>query len=548
MSAMVARRNGAPALAVAQERRRCAIYTRKSTSHGLEKDFNSLDAQREACEAYVSSHAREGWELVTESYDDGGFTGANMERPGFRKLLADIDAGEIDIVVVYKVDRLSRSLLDFAKVMDRFDRAGVAFVSVTQKFSTADAMGRLTLNMLISFAEFEREMIAERTRDKIAASRRRGKWTGGPIPLGYDAEDGCLVVNDLEAAVVGEVFELYLEHRSALAVMRELNARKRRTKLIRTKAGNMRGAKPWTKDAVLRVLKNPLYAGYVPYGDELHEGEHDAILDRDTWTKARALLASRPHQRKPVGRNPDYLLRGLLRCECCGSAFTTASTRKGRREYRYYRCVKRDKEGTSACPAQPLPAEAIEGFVLDRIREVAADATLVADLERRLKDRVETERATLESDRRSLPGHIARLSAEGRSLVGQMAEMDGAARRLIDERVQEIGADLGRQEARLAEVEQQLGVLAAAEVDADWVGATLRDFDPLWDAMTPDNRARLVRALVRRVVVNEPIGNVTIALVDLDDPAADDGDEANDGDEPDDGDEVADLTNEEIAP
>src|SRR5271169_3207981 len=213
---------------VAPETRRCAIYTRKSTSVGLEQDFNSLDAQREACAAYIKKQP--SWVLADERYDDGGFTGANIERPAFQRLLTDIDAKRIDVVVVYKVDRLSRSLLDFAKLMERFNRAGASFVSVTQNFSTADAMGRLTLNMLMSFAEFEREMIGERTRDKIAAARRKGKWTGGPIPLGYGVKDKRLVVNEAEAALVREIFVLYVEQRSTLAVARLLNEENRSTK------------------------------------------------------------------------------------------------------------------------------------------------------------------------------------------------------------------------------------------------------------------------------------------------------------------------------
>jgi site-specific DNA recombinase len=199
-------------------------YGSKSTSKGLEQDFNSIDAQREACERYVAAQQHDGWRLLADRYDDGGFTGANLDRPGFRRLMADIEAGAVDVVVVYKVDRLSRSLLDFARLMDRFEQLDVAFVSVTQSFSTADAMGRLTLNILLSFAQFEREMIGERTRDKIQAARRRGKWTGGPVPLGCRTEDKKLVVDEAEAVVVRRAFGLYLEHHSADAVVRELRA------------------------------------------------------------------------------------------------------------------------------------------------------------------------------------------------------------------------------------------------------------------------------------------------------------------------------------
>jgi DNA invertase Pin-like site-specific DNA recombinase len=355
---------------VAPETRRCAIYTRKSTSVGLEQDFNSLDAQREACTAYIGKQP--AWTVVGERYDDGGFTGANIERPAFQRLLTDIEAGKIDVVIVYKVDRLSRSLLDFAKLMERFGRAKASFVSVTQNFSTADAMGRLTLNMLMSFAEFEREMIGERTRDKIAAARRKGKWTGGTVPLGYSVEGKRLAVNDLEAVLVREIFALYLEQRSALAVARLLNERHRLTKHHRAENGKIREARPWTKADVLSAIKNPVYAGYMRSHGEFYEGEHEALVDRETFSRARALLDGATRTTNDPARNPNYILRGLLRCACCGSPFTPASTRRGRTEYRYYRCIRRDKEGREACPSSPLPAGAIEAYVIERLREFAA--------------------------------------------------------------------------------------------------------------------------------------------------------------------------------
>ncbi len=283
-------RNGAAAKASAPQVRRVAIYTRKSTEKGLEQEFNSLDAQREACELYARSQAHVRWKLLEEPYADGGFTGTNLERPAFQRLLGDIDAGRIDVVVVYKVDRLSRSLLDFARVIERFNRAGVAFVSVTQNFTTADAMGRHTLNMLMSFAEFEREMIGERTRDKMCAARRRGKWTGGPVPLGYRVEAKKLIVNELEANLVRDVFSLYLAKRSALAVARELNARHASTKRHTAANGNVHEGHPWKKGNVLRVLHNPIYGGFMGCGGALHPGEHQAIVAKDVFGRVRELL------------------------------------------------------------------------------------------------------------------------------------------------------------------------------------------------------------------------------------------------------------------
>jgi site-specific DNA recombinase len=418
-------------LELAPETRRCAIYTRKSTSVGLEQDFNSLDAQREACAAYIKKQP--GWSLLADGYDDGGFTGANIERPAFQRLLTDIDARKIDVVVVYKVDRLSRSLLDFAKLMERFSRAGTSFVSVTQNFSTADAMGRLTLNMLMSFAEFEREMIGERTRDKIAAARRKGKWTGGPIPLGYIVKDKRLVVNATEAVLVREIFALYIEQRSALAVARILNERRLSSTRLRVEHGTVHEARPWTNADILRLIRTPIYAGFIRSHGELYDSEHEALIDHETFSRARALLDGAARTMNDPSRNPDYILRGLLRCACCGSAFTPASSRRGRTVYRYYRCLKRDKQGSQACPSSPLPADAIETYVIDRLREVAKE---------------------------------------------------------------------GRQDQ-------------TKEPDTTWAGRCLADFGSVWDVLTPQNRGRLVRALIEEVDVDEPSNRVRVCLTGL---------------------------------
>jgi len=509
---MKAAKNGTSKAASADVKR-CAVYTRKSTSAGLEQEFNSLDAQREACVGYIQRQP--GWKLVDERYDDGGFTGANIERPAFQRLLADIEAGRVDVVVVYKVDRLSRSLLDFAKVMERFAAAGTSFVSVTQNFSTADAMGRLTLNMLMSFAEFEREMIAERTRDKIAAARRKGKWTGGPVPLGYTVQDRHLVVDEFEAVVVREAFSLYLEQRSALVVSRLLNERNRSTKRYRAKNGNLREARTWTKSDVLRVLKNPIYAGYMPCRGEIHEGEHAPIIPRETYTRVRALLEGATVGKSGGGRNPDYILRGLLKCARCGASFTPASTRKGGSEYRYYRCVTRDKEGRDACPSAPLPSDAIEGYVLERLREATADGALATEIVGGLKALAAARRKDFLTERQKLPSEIATLSDEGKRLVETIASVNGAARRLLEERLAEVGDQLARCEARLSTVERELAHLDAIQVEASWVAECLRHFDKVWGVMTPENRARLLRAVVQRVEVDEPANVVRVHLTDL---------------------------------
>lgn len=295
--------------------RRCAIYTRKSTSAGLDQAFTPLDAQQEACTTYIGR--QEGWTLLPRTYDDGGFTGANLDRPAFQALLRDVESDRIDVVVVYKVDRLSRSLLDFAQVMERFSRHGVAFVSVTQNFSTADAMGRLTLNMLMSFAEFEREMITERVRDKIAAARRKGKWTGGITPLGYDLVDHRLVVNESEAERVREIFRQYLAMDAATAVARWLN-----DEGVPLKAGRRPRPRPWTKTLVLRILRSRVYLGLLHHRGEYFEGEQAALVDRWVFMRIQARPDPKNRVTQPIIHNPSYLLPGVLRCGTCGSVMT----------------------------------------------------------------------------------------------------------------------------------------------------------------------------------------------------------------------------------
>jgi DNA invertase Pin-like site-specific DNA recombinase len=420
------------------------------------------------------------------------------------------------VIVVYKVDRLSRSLLDFAQVMDRFNRAGVAFVSVTQNFSTADAMGRLTLNMLMSFAEFEREMIAERTRDKIAAARRKGKWTGGQVPIGYDVVDKHLVVNDLEAVLVREIFDLYLKHRSALAVMRILNETGRITKRHKANNGKVRKARAWAKDSVLRVLRNPVYAGYMSYRDEVHEGEHEAIVDREVFARAQTILDGHGGEKRRRGANPSYLLCGLLKCANCGKSYTPGSTtKKNGKEYRYYRCVTRDKKGKQECSARPLPADAIEEFVISRIREAALAGDLAAGITDELEAKFRNRREELKTERKELPAAIARLSAEAHRLVETLGTANGTAHRLLEERIEELGAQIAGGEQRLHQVERALNELRKTEIEASWVADALGHFDDVWDVLTVENQARLVAALVNEVVVDDLAGTVSAELVDL---------------------------------
>src|SRR5437763_2847298 len=282
---------------------RCAVYTRKSTEEGLDQEFNSLDAQRESCESYIASQKAEGWLLVPDRYDDGGFSGATLERPALKRLLADIEAGRVDVVVVYKIDRLSRALMDFAKLVEVFDQHNVTFVSVTQSFNTTTSMGRLTLNILLSFAQFEREVIGERIRDKFAASRARGMWMGGRVPLGYDVRDRKLVVNETEATMVRRVFEGFVELGSATALAKALRAHG-----VTSKTGRL-----LNKGDVYKLLKNRTYAGEAAHKGRVYPGEHDAIVPRELWDRVHDLLGESPRVRGNRSRaQSPALLKGVI--------------------------------------------------------------------------------------------------------------------------------------------------------------------------------------------------------------------------------------------
>ena len=351
----------------------CAIYTRKSTDEGLDQEFNSLDAQREAAEAYIASQRHEGWAPSPEHYDDGGFTGANMDRPALKRLLGDVEAERIDCVVVYKVDRLSRSLLDFARIMEVFDAHGVSFVSVTQQFNTATSMGRLILNILLSFAQFEREMIAERTRDKMAAARRKGKWTGGTPVLGYDVAPGGgqLVVNEEEARRVRAIFGFYLEHKGLVPVVEGLERRGWRNKRYITKAGAERGGNPFTKTTVHALLRNPLYVGKVRSNGSLYSGEHEAIVDQATWRRVQRFLdRNGVHNRDPGRNGHEALLQGILYCGSCGAPMTHSVTKADGRRHRYYVCLHAQKHGWATCPTKSLRADEIETSVAERLADL----------------------------------------------------------------------------------------------------------------------------------------------------------------------------------
>ncbi|MEO0696729.1 MAG: recombinase family protein [Pseudomonadota bacterium] len=348
--------------------KRCAIYTRKSTEEGLDQSFNSLDAQREACENYILSQKSEGWCAIRTHYDDGGLSGGNMERPTLQALMQDIEDGKVNILVVYKVDRLTRSLADFAKLVERFDKHNVSFVSVTQQFNTSNSMGRLTLNVLLSFAQFEREVGAERVRDKIAASRKKGIWTGGKPPLGYNNIDKRLVVNDKESEIVREVFRIYHETQCVQTIIQS----GAKNSWVTKRNPNGVGGKPLSRGPIYWILKNPIYAGLIKGKDTLYEAQHDAIIDRKVWEDVQRLLGERSQWSGSV-RSQISPLASLLYWE--GKRLSPShSTRNGKR-HRYYIS---DANKTGVRDRIRLKADGVEQAVVTAIRGWLADLMLAA--------------------------------------------------------------------------------------------------------------------------------------------------------------------------
>jgi len=347
---------------------RCAIYTRKSTEYNLELAFNSLDAQREACEAYIKSQAHEGWRLIPGRYDDGAFSGASLDRPALQQLLADVRAGKIDIVLVYKVDRLTRSLADFAKLIELFDAHGVSFVSVTQSFNTSSSMGRLTLNVLLSFAQFERELIGERVRDKIAASKRKGIWVGGPVPLGYAAVDKKILVVPAEAAAVRTIFARYLELGSVRALAEDLDRRGIRSKPRRRSTGRTVGGGRFGVGALAYLLKNRFYIGELVYRGEVHHGEHEPILDSALFEAVQAKLAAQAVERRCRLRGLPAILSGRLFDHRGNRMSPTHANKRGAR-YRYYvsQAVLQGKPPPPGLVSR-VPAAEIEALVVAALR------------------------------------------------------------------------------------------------------------------------------------------------------------------------------------
>jgi site-specific DNA recombinase len=488
---------------------RCAIYTRKSTDEGLSQEFNSLDAQREAGEAYIASQRHEGWAALPDRYDDGGFTGGNMERPALKRLLADIETGRVDPVVTYKVDRLSRSLLDFARLMETFDKHGVRFVAVTQQLDTRSSLGRLSLNVLLSFAQFEREIIAERTRDKISAARRKGKWTGGSPVLGYDVDPrgGRLIVNEAEAVRVRAIFELYLEHRSLVAVAREVNLRGWTTKRWTTKDGREHRGRPMGKGDIYKILTNVLYTGQVNHKGTLYAGEHREIVERAVFQEVGERLSHNGLTGgKEVRNKYGALLSGLLYCDACGTAMHHTYTAKGARRYRYYVCHVAQQQGWNGCPSKSLPAQQIEDSIVGHVRELAGNPKVVLATIRAAQEQSAVGAAELRTELQAAERELCRLNAD----LVKAAATGGNGMRV--DRMADLQEQIGALERRMSEIRAELSALEADAVSEPEVLDALNAFAPVWKSLNTNEQTRIIRALVERVGYDGRTGKVAVTF------------------------------------
>ena len=500
---------------------RCAVYTRKSTEEGLEQAFNSLDAQREACEAYVLSQTHEGWVALATRYDDGGFSGGNMERPGLQALMRDIDRGLVDVVVVYKVDRLTRALADFAKIVERFDKRGVSFVSVTQAFNTTSSMGRLTLNVLLSFAQFEREVTSERIRDKLAASRRKGMWMGGRAPFGYSFHDRKLHADPEDAPIVRSMFIRYLELGSVRALKDELMSEGVVSKAWVSRHGNARGGTPFDRGALYHLLQNRIYVGEIRHKDERHKGQHDGIVPRDLFDRVQAQLTDARRRDGGAPRSSvQHLLTGLI-WDSAGNRMSPSHGQKAGQRYRYY--VSRPSLTGSKAPKGTIDrirAEPIEDLVLERLhRLLGTDPTATgASLSgasaslRGLIDRVVigSGTITIRLHREQLDIQLAATSAD-RGASARPATSDALRRRLdpSDELVE--SAD--HIEISIAGRPARRGVAPVIERPDGEAASTKPRQDPIllkaiarahgWLDMMLKGEADTLRAVAQRVGVQE---------------------------------------------
>ncbi len=486
---------------------RCVIYSRVSTENQLDMDFNSIDCQLEACQAYIKSQKAEGWICLPDRYNDGGFTGGNMERPALNMLLSDIQEDKIDCIVVYKLDRLSRSLIDFTRILDLLNKNNVSFVSITQKFDTSNSMGQLLLNILLSFAQFERQIIAERTSDKMCAARKKGKFVGGIPMLGYDVAPGGgkLIINQEEAQRVQEIFPLYLKHQSLTKTAQDLNNKGWTTKTWIKKNGEIRLGKPWNKTNLHNLLTNIIYLGKVQHQGEIYEGEHEAVVDETTWARVQQVMENNSISKGQNIRNiHGALLSGLIICDSCQKSMTHTYTKKKDRLYRYYVCETSAKQGYKLCSTRSVPAKKIENFVVDKIKKIGQDPSVLHETTQKLLSEQKSQIELLDNDGKYLRKEQAMLMKQIKS------DSDVQGRGVECDQFKNINVRIKDCEKRLLEVNRRKMLLENSQVDEEELKTVMGLFDPVWDVLYPNEQARIINLLIEKIIYNGEKGTIVI--------------------------------------
>ena len=498
----------------------CAIYTRKSTDENLDQAFNSLDSQREYCGAFIKSREPEGWQLYPHDYTDPGWSGGNMDRPGLQTLLADARKGKFQVVVCYKYDRLSRNTKDFLEILDIFDKHGVAFVSVTQPIDTTSSVGRLMRSILVDFSQFERELISERTRDKMAAMAKKGRWLGHPI-IGYDFdyEKKALVVNEAEAAQVKEMFETYIRTRSLSLTALALNARGCRMKCWTSRTSKNRiGGRKFNKCNLFYLLTNPVFIGKVRHHGNIYDGEHKAILDPELFARVNKLMelngAGRRHQPKRKDIGHTFLLQGLLRCGSCGYAMTPNFSHSRGNKFFYYRCLPVTKLNWSACCVKNLPAGKLEEFVLERLSSLAAQPELIRRMVAKVQDRAAMGLPEKQQEKIRLAPELGKLESRIANLVAVLSEEGASSPRKADilGELEKLSAAKAQLTARIEQIARDIQALEERRIEADVVQNNLRSFGRVFAKVPPKEQQELVQLMVREAVYERETNSLRLSF------------------------------------
>jgi site-specific DNA recombinase len=500
----------------------CAIYTRKSTDENLGSDFTSLDSQREYCESFVKSRAGEGWRVFPVEYNDPGFTGGNMDRPGLKQLLADARQGKFQAVVTYKYDRLSRNTKDFLHILDTFDKHGIVYVSVTQPIDTSSSVGRLMRSILVDFSQFERELISERTRDKRAAMAKRGKWPGGHPILGFDVnrETKKMFPHPDEAKQARTIFETYLRTKSLSQTARAINKDGIRMKVWTNVKGNRKGGRRFNKMNLDYLLRNPVFIGKIRHKENVYEGEHKGIIDLELFQRVQKQLTSNGEKNKSPNQDKHhFLLRGLVRCEACGYQMIPNFAYSKGRKYFYYKCLSVDKLDKSACPTKSVSACELEKIVLDRLAFLGKNKALVEKIVLRAKELTVTELPSKLQQKVRLVAEIGKLESEDGNVTAILAEQ-GKENHLYRALIDKLGQTAERREElekQVQALDHEIARLESRQIEAEVIRRNLENFSRVFAKLTPEKQKELMALLVQEVGYGQDQGKIKLTLRPLPD-------------------------------